>query len=71
METIYDTLCTSVDALCAQYEDIGIRKIPEIMIENMGDPQAAGGNAVADKDNPGMIGKTHEGNTPPFMDSDF
>ena len=27
METIYETLCTSVDALSAQYADIGIRKI--------------------------------------------
>lgn len=27
METIYETLCTSVDMLCTQYADIGIRKI--------------------------------------------
>ena len=27
METIYETLCTSVDELCTQYADIGIRKI--------------------------------------------
>ena len=28
METIYETLCTSVDMLDEQYADIGIRKIP-------------------------------------------
>lgn len=27
METIYETLCTSIDALCAQYRTEGIRKI--------------------------------------------
>lgn len=27
METIYETLCTSVDTLCTQYADIGIRKV--------------------------------------------